>query len=101
MEIAREHFPGVECKWGDKGFDEIVQDESILGVAVVLAGQTQVRSLCSWKHSFNLSIHIHFFVTCLIKVCLIWGYICCVCSFGCSVILDFDNFDICPLGYML
>ncbi|KDP20201.1 hypothetical protein JCGZ_07921 [Jatropha curcas] len=42
VEIARKHFPGVEYKWGDKGLDEIIQDESILGVAVVLAGQAQV-----------------------------------------------------------
>ncbi|KAG5250049.1 dTDP-3,4-didehydro-2,6-dideoxy-alpha-D-glucose reductase [Salix suchowensis] len=42
VEVAKEHFPGVECKWGDKGLDEIIQDESILGVAVVLAAQYQV-----------------------------------------------------------
>ncbi|XP_050221925.1 uncharacterized protein LOC126672067 [Mercurialis annua] len=43
VEIARKHFPGVECKWGDKGLDEIIADDSILGVAVVLAAQTQVN----------------------------------------------------------
>lgn len=43
MEIARgKSFPEVECKWGDKGLDEIIQDGSILAVAVVLAGQIQV-----------------------------------------------------------
>ncbi|TXG73191.1 hypothetical protein EZV62_001770 [Acer yangbiense] len=42
VEIAREIFPDVKCVWGDDGFDEIVKDGSILGVAVVLAGQTQV-----------------------------------------------------------
>ncbi|EXB48401.1 Uncharacterized protein L484_007981 [Morus notabilis] len=54
VEIAQKFFPGVECKWGDKGFDEIVQDNSILGVAVVLAGQAQVdfslRLLKAGKH---------------------------------------------------
>ncbi|KAL6204069.1 hypothetical protein ACLB2K_021338 [Fragaria x ananassa] len=42
VEIARKHFPGVECKWGDQGLEEIIADSSILGVAVVLAGQAQV-----------------------------------------------------------
>lgn len=42
VEIARKHFPGVECKWGDQGLEEIIADNSILGVAVVLAGQAQV-----------------------------------------------------------
>ncbi|KAH7560491.1 hypothetical protein JRO89_XS10G0030500 [Xanthoceras sorbifolium] len=42
VEIASKIFPGVKCVWGDEGFDEIVKDGSILGVAVVLAGQTQV-----------------------------------------------------------
>lgn len=54
VEIARKVFPGVECKWGDTGLDEIIQDSSILGVAVVLAGQTQVdislRLLKAGKH---------------------------------------------------
>ncbi|CAI0450233.1 unnamed protein product [Linum tenue] len=43
VEIARRHFPDVECKWGDKGLNEILNDESIIGAAVVLAGQTQVE----------------------------------------------------------
>ena len=42
VEIARKHFPDVECKWGDQGLDDILEDQSILGVAVVLAGQAQV-----------------------------------------------------------
>ncbi|KAL6966393.1 hypothetical protein U1Q18_032174 [Sarracenia purpurea var. burkii] len=42
VEIARKIFPEVECKWGDSGLDEIIQDSSIVAVAVVLAGQTQV-----------------------------------------------------------
>ncbi|CAN6556034.1 unnamed protein product [Malus baccata var. baccata] len=54
VEIARKHFPGVECKWGDKGLEEIIADSSILGVAVVLAGQAQVdfslRMLKAGKH---------------------------------------------------
>jgi len=32
----------VECKWGDAGLDDIMQDSSITAVAVVLAGQFQV-----------------------------------------------------------
>ncbi|XP_021894116.1 uncharacterized protein YMR315W isoform X2 [Carica papaya] len=54
VEIARKHFPGVECKWGDKGLDEIIQDASIVGVAVVLAGQIMVdmslKMLKAGKH---------------------------------------------------
>lgn len=42
VDIARKYFPTVECKWGDAGLDDIIQDNSILGVAVVLAGQAQV-----------------------------------------------------------
>lgn len=42
MEIAHKHFAGVECKWGDNGLDDIIQDPSIDAVAVVLAGQNQV-----------------------------------------------------------
>lgn len=42
VEIAQKHFPGVICKWGDVGLDEIIHDDSIIGVAVVLAGQKQV-----------------------------------------------------------
>ncbi|KAI4334604.1 hypothetical protein L6164_019272 [Bauhinia variegata] len=54
VEIARKHFPGVECKWGDNDLDEIIQDKSITAVAVVLAGQSQVdmslRMLRAGKH---------------------------------------------------
>ncbi|XP_059429167.1 dehydrogenase FPY6 [Corylus avellana] len=54
VEIAQKYFPGVVCKWGDKGLDEIIHDDSIIGVAVVLAGQAQVdislRLLEAGKH---------------------------------------------------
>ncbi|WVZ23942.1 hypothetical protein V8G54_002486 [Vigna mungo] len=40
--LARKRFPGVECKWGDGGLEEIIQDGSIETVAVVLAGQNQL-----------------------------------------------------------
>ncbi|XP_010544236.1 PREDICTED: uncharacterized protein YMR315W isoform X2 [Tarenaya hassleriana] len=43
VEIARKHFPDVECKWGEEGLDEIIRDNSIVGVGVVLAGQIQVE----------------------------------------------------------
>lgn len=48
MEIAKKFFPDVECKWGEAGLDGIIQDASIIGVAVVLAGQIQANllSLC-------------------------------------------------------
>lgn len=53
-ELARDFSPKVECKWGDAGLDDIIQDGSIHGVAVVLAGQTQVdislRMLKAGKH---------------------------------------------------
>jgi len=42
VDIARKHFPQVETKWGDNGFDDIIHDGSIDAVAVVLAGQNQV-----------------------------------------------------------
>lgn len=41
VELARKTFPDVECKWGEDGLDEIINDSSITGVAVVLAGQFQ------------------------------------------------------------
>ncbi|XP_075508793.1 dehydrogenase FPY6 [Primulina tabacum] len=54
VEIAKKFFPNVECKWGDTGLSEIIDDASIIGVAVVLAGQTQVemslRLLKGGKH---------------------------------------------------
>ncbi|XP_057483001.1 uncharacterized protein YMR315W isoform X2 [Actinidia eriantha] len=43
VEIAHKIFPEVEGKWGETGLDEIIQDDSIIAVAVVLAGQTQVE----------------------------------------------------------
>ncbi|KAL8129319.1 hypothetical protein V2J09_018474 [Rumex salicifolius] len=42
VDVARKTFPGVEAKWGDDGLEDIIQDTSILAVAVVLAGQIQV-----------------------------------------------------------
>nr|KYP58458.1 Uncharacterized protein YMR315W family [Cajanus cajan] len=54
VEVARKHFPGVDCKWGDNGLHDIIQDGSIDAVAVVLAGQNQVdislRMLRAGKH---------------------------------------------------
>lgn len=47
VEIARKYSPTVESKWGDAGLDDIIQDDLILGVAVVLAGQAQV-SYCQY-----------------------------------------------------
>ncbi|CAN6217151.1 unnamed protein product [Urochloa humidicola] len=42
-ELARDFAPEIECKWGDAGLEEIMGDSSMLGVAVVLAGQVQVE----------------------------------------------------------
>ncbi|GAV69079.1 GFO_IDH_MocA domain-containing protein/GFO_IDH_MocA_C domain-containing protein [Cephalotus follicularis] len=42
VEIARKYFPQVECKWGEKGFHDLILDDSIPAVAVVLAAQAQV-----------------------------------------------------------
>lgn len=54
VEVARKNFPEVECKWGDAGLNDIMQDSSITAVAVVLAGQFQVdislRLLKAGKH---------------------------------------------------
>ncbi|KAL8474110.1 hypothetical protein ACS0TY_030107 [Phlomoides rotata] len=41
VDIAKEFFPEVECKWGDAGIDDIIQDASINAVLVVLAAQFQ------------------------------------------------------------
>ncbi|XP_020600005.1 uncharacterized protein LOC110039321 isoform X2 [Phalaenopsis equestris] len=53
-ELARDFSPNVEFKWGEVGLDDIMQDDSILGVAVVLAGQVQVdmslKMLKAGKH---------------------------------------------------
>ncbi|XP_074348045.1 dehydrogenase FPY6-like isoform X2 [Apium graveolens] len=43
VKLADKYFPDVESKWGDAGLDDIIKDSSIIGVAVVLAGQTQVE----------------------------------------------------------
>ncbi|XP_048325178.2 dehydrogenase FPY6 isoform X2 [Ziziphus jujuba] len=62
VEVAQKSFPGVECKWGDKGLDEILEDDSILGVAVALAGQAQVdvslRVLRAGKHVLQAIIEL-------------------------------------------
>uniref|UniRef100_A0A2P2JH01 Gfo/Idh/MocA-like oxidoreductase N-terminal domain-containing protein n=1 Tax=Rhizophora mucronata TaxID=61149 RepID=A0A2P2JH01_RHIMU len=54
VEIARKHFEGVECKWGDEGLADILDDPSILAVAVVLAAQSQagisLKLLKAGKH---------------------------------------------------
>ncbi|CAA7407984.1 unnamed protein product [Spirodela intermedia] len=53
-ELARDFAPDIDCKWGEGGLDDIAQDSSIHGVAVVLAGQIQVdvslRMLRAGKH---------------------------------------------------
>lgn len=56
VEVAQKSIPGVECKWGDKGLDEILKDDSILGVAVVLAGQAQVFPHYLRKIVFSYSV---------------------------------------------
>ncbi|KAK1356123.1 glucose--fructose oxidoreductase [Heracleum sosnowskyi] len=43
VKLADKYFPDVVSKWGDAGLDDIIKDSSIIGVAVVLAGQTQVE----------------------------------------------------------
>ncbi|XP_019448287.1 PREDICTED: uncharacterized protein LOC109351303 [Lupinus angustifolius] len=55
VETAQKHnFIDVDCKWGDEGLHDIIQDQSIVAVAVVLAGQNQVeislRMLKAGKH---------------------------------------------------
>ncbi|ONK70064.1 uncharacterized protein A4U43_C05F29870 [Asparagus officinalis] len=54
VELARDFSPEVECKWGDSGIDDIIQDTSIQGVAIVLAGEAQVdmslKMLKAGKH---------------------------------------------------
>ncbi|GAB2287018.1 hypothetical protein Dimus_021406 [Dionaea muscipula] len=42
VEVARNAFPRIECKWGDEGLDDIIKDDSTIGVAVVLPAQVQV-----------------------------------------------------------
>lgn len=54
VEVARKHFADVEYVWGDNGLEQIIKDDSILGVAVVLAGQAQadtsLKLLKAGKH---------------------------------------------------
>ncbi|KAK6144013.1 hypothetical protein DH2020_020833 [Rehmannia glutinosa] len=47
IDVAKEHFPDVECKWGDAGLDEIVEDDSIVAVLVV---DLSLRLLKAGKH---------------------------------------------------
>ncbi|KAL0906345.1 hypothetical protein M5K25_024832 [Dendrobium thyrsiflorum] len=53
-ELARDFCPNIEFKWGDAGLDDIILDDSIHGVAIVLAGQIQVdmslKMLKAGKH---------------------------------------------------
>ncbi|XP_051142449.1 uncharacterized protein LOC127259279 isoform X2 [Andrographis paniculata] len=53
-DIAKKSFQEVECKWGDEGLNEIIQDNSIVAVLVVLAPQFQVdlslKMLKAGKH---------------------------------------------------
>ncbi|KAG6403142.1 hypothetical protein SASPL_135359 [Salvia splendens] len=51
VEIAKKFFPDVECKWGDSGLDEIIQDASIIGVDMSL------RLLKAGKHVTGSRIH--------------------------------------------
>ena len=61
VEIAHKIFPEVEGKWGETGLDEIIQDDSIVAVAVVLTGQTQV-SLSLSQLIFELRVVISFVI---------------------------------------
>ncbi|KAH9741029.1 GFO IDH MocA domain-containing protein [Citrus sinensis] len=59
-EVARKHFADVECVWGDNGLEQIIKEDSILGVAVVLAGQAQSDmnriSVLNSSGGFNLTM---------------------------------------------
>lgn len=54
VELARDFSPEVECKWGETGLNDIIQDASIQGVVVALAAQIQVdvslKMLRAGKH---------------------------------------------------
>lgn len=41
--LVKDFAPNAEAKWGTDGLKEILQDDSIHGVAVVVAGQVQVE----------------------------------------------------------
>ncbi|GJN28724.1 hypothetical protein PR202_gb16881 [Eleusine coracana subsp. coracana] len=60
-ELARDFAPEIECKWGDAGLEEIMADSTIMGVAVVLAGQVQVelslKMLKAGKHVIQGSMN--------------------------------------------
>lgn len=55
VEIARKHFPEVKCKWGDEGLNEIIQDSSIVGVAVVVAAETMVCLILDLRDAYESS----------------------------------------------
>ncbi|XP_063937137.1 dehydrogenase FPY6-like isoform X2 [Daucus carota subsp. sativus] len=71
--VARKHFPQVEAKWGESGLDEIILDASILGVAVVLAGQTQVdislKLLKAGKHVLQAVREAETALSCYNSIC--------------------------------
>jgi predicted dehydrogenase len=56
-ELARDFAPEIQPRWGDAGLEEIMGDASISAVAVVLAGQVQVRGPPTIHSPW---IHIHF-----------------------------------------
>ncbi|KAL0437249.1 UNVERIFIED_CONTAM: hypothetical protein Sradi_0432800 [Sesamum radiatum] len=56
VDIAKKFFPKVECKWGDAGLNEIIQDASIVAVLVVLAAQFQASSLLSISVDLSLKL---------------------------------------------
>lgn len=69
VEIGRKIFPEVECKWGETGLDEIIQDSSIVAVAVVLAGQTQAISLSLSKLlCIQKSTFVNYWYSCKLKL---------------------------------
>lgn len=51
----------MECVWGDHGLEQIIKDDSILGVAVVLAGQAQVLISISKRNSLVVISFVLFF----------------------------------------
>lgn len=51
----------MECVWGDNGLEQIIKEDSILGVAVVLAGQAQVLISISKRNSLVVISFVLFF----------------------------------------
>lgn len=65
-ELARDFAPDIECKWGDAGLEEIMGDSSIMGVAIVLAGQVQVGVRVPTPKRCHSMIHyclVHYTIT--------------------------------------